>query len=77
MKEKEKKNEKSFRTPRCTITIFWGLHSPNMACCHHIRVWHCEQKVAKVVPLFKAGDRSLFSNYIPVITIFQNIGEII
>ena len=40
-------------------------------------------KVAKVMPLFKAGDRSLFSNYRPIsllqrcITIFKNIGEII
>ena len=36
-------------------------------------------KVAKVIPLFNAGNRSLFSNDrpIPVITNFKNIGEII
>ena len=36
-------------------------------------------KAAKIIPLFKAADRSLFSNYrpidpIPVITIFKNSG---
>ena len=37
-------------------------------------------KVATVVPLFKAGDRSLFSNDIPISLLSQfskNIGEII
>ena len=37
-------------------------------------------KVTKVVPLLKAGDRSLFSNYTPISLLSQfskNIGEII
>ena len=51
----------------CSTSFEYGVFPDNM-------------KVAKVVPLFKAGDRSVFSNYrpiIPVITIFKNIGKII
>ena len=50
----------------CSTYFEYGVFPDNM-------------KVAKVVPLFKAGDRIVFSNYRPIslFTIFKNIGKII